>query len=199
MLRSKLQTQELEQFEQQLVAIIGKPSTLRPFVCDGSPLLCRVFIVGFNPATQMSADFWQFWKSDKGFDKRAWTDAYLRERQTTPLKPGKRRRTAMSPTRRVLDWIVKEAAPILCLETNICAPPTARALDLPAENRSTDPFDFLYATIKPDIIIAHGELAKKHLMSKNVSARLILESHFSRGWSRQRAEALGRYIKEICS
>lgn len=191
--------QGLKQFEQQLAAIIGMPSTLRPFVCEGSPLLCRVFIVGFNPATQMSADFWQFWSTDKGFDKKAWMNAYVEERRTAPLKPGRTRRTTVSPSRRVVNWILEKAAPTLCLETNIYAPPTARAIDLAAEKRSTDPIDFLYEAIRPVLIVAHGKEAVEYLVKKKVSAQFIPETHFSRGWSRQRAEELGRRIKEICS
>lgn len=61
----------LQSFESGLEAIIGRPTTLRPFVCDGSPLDCRVFIVGFNPATDSEVDFWNFWSSHRGFKQRA--------------------------------------------------------------------------------------------------------------------------------
>ena len=91
--------QEIEKFEDGLAVLIGAPTDLRPFVCDGSPLTCDVFIVGFNPATTMSADFWQFWSPGMGFDKVAWFEAYKKDRQHKPLKPGKRRRKAVSPSR----------------------------------------------------------------------------------------------------
>ena len=58
---------KLKQFESELRSLTG-PSALRPFVCDGSPLTCRVFIVGINPATSMTTDFWQFWRAGTGFD-----------------------------------------------------------------------------------------------------------------------------------
>ena len=32
----------------------------RPFVCDGNPLDCNIFIVGINPATKMEMNFENF-------------------------------------------------------------------------------------------------------------------------------------------
>lgn len=48
---------DINRFEKELVALIGRPSVLRPFVYEGSPLECEVFIVGFNPATASTLDF----------------------------------------------------------------------------------------------------------------------------------------------
>lgn len=48
----------LSEFEQELRSLIGQPTDLRPFVCEGPPLACPVFIVGYNPATEMTADWW---------------------------------------------------------------------------------------------------------------------------------------------
>jgi hypothetical protein len=48
----------LDDFERALVALIGRPTDLRPFVCEGSPLTCDVFLVGFNLATTMCRDLW---------------------------------------------------------------------------------------------------------------------------------------------
>jgi hypothetical protein len=47
---------DLREFALGLAAVIGRPSELRPFVCDGSLLDCPVFIVGYNPATRMAGD-----------------------------------------------------------------------------------------------------------------------------------------------
>ena len=185
----------LQNFEEQLRDLIGAPTDLRPFVCDGSPLACRAFIVGFNPATAMSADFWQFWRSGYGFDKAAWFSAYKIDRRDRPLKLGKTRRNATSNTRRVIDLILEEANPIRCLETNIYSAPTEQATDLPSRKRITAPFDFLIAAIKPRVIITHGADAAEHIRSKHLSARIISVSHFSRGWSKERARELGNQIK----
>src|ERR1700735_3082953 len=117
---------DLSAFESELKELIGRPSELRPFVCNGSPLECGVFIVGFNPATKMRADFWEYWRSGYGFDKEAWFKSYKEERQARPLNPGKTRRAQISNTRRVIEWIIEAASPIGCLETNIYSAATAR-------------------------------------------------------------------------
>ena len=186
----------LEIFQQGLATLIGTPTELRAFVCDGSPLGCEVFIVGFNPATSMSADFWQFWRPSKGFDKERWFEAYKEDRQVRPLKPGKTRRNSVSPTRRVMNWVLEGAAPYKCLETNIYSASTEQAVDLASERRITAPFDFLLASIKPRVIVAHGVDAVEHIRKLNIEAKVFSVSHFSRGWSREAALELGVEIKD---
>ena len=185
----------MKTFERELTALIGAPTDLRPFVCDGSPLGCEVFIVGFNPATSMSADFWQFWRSTEGFDKEAWFVAYKKDRQVRPLTPGKTRRSSVSPSRRVIDWVLEGATPYRCLETNIYSASTEQAVDLASELRITAPFDFLLANIKPRVIVAHGVDAVEHIRKMNIDAKIFSVSHFSRGWSREAALELGVKIK----
>jgi hypothetical protein len=182
-------------FENQLTEFIGKPTDLRPFVCDGSPLECEVFIVGINPATAMSADFWQFWRSGYGFDKAAWFQTYKEDRKTQPLKEGKTRRNEVSNTRRVIEWILEEATPVRCLETNIYSVPTEAAADLSSQKQVTAPLDFLLEKIKPRIIVAHGKDAVSYIQRKHLAARVIEVPHFARGWKEADARALGRQIK----
>jgi len=185
---------QLEVFQRELTALIGRPTDLRPFVCDGSPLECRAFIVGFNPASASEVDFWDFW-TPNGFDKAAWFENYLRERRDRPLKPGKTRRNPISNTRRVIEWILAEASPVKCLETNIYSAATEEAADLPARQRSTAPFDFLLKTIKPSVIVAHGNDAVAHVNAITaLGAQVISLPHLSRGWSEARARDVGRQI-----
>lgn len=189
----------MKTFEKELAVLIGAPTDLRPFVCDGSPLECDVFIVGFNPATTMSADFWQFWRSGEGFDKEAWLEAYKKDRQVRPLRQGKTRRNSVSPSRRVIDLVLEGASPYRCLETNIYSASTEQAVDLASEQRITAPFDFLLVNIKPRVIVAHGVDAVEHIRKMNVDAKVFSVSHFSRGWSRESALALGAKIKNELS
>jgi hypothetical protein len=183
--------QDINRFENELVARIGIPTDLRPFVCDGSPLTCDVFIVGFNPATSMSTDFWEFWRAGEGFDKAAWFEAYKKDRQVRPLKPGKTRRSAVSPSRRVIDWVAEGASPFRCLETNIYLAPTRKAVDLESAQRITATFDFLLSSIRPSIVVAHGIPTVEHIRKMDIDAKVFAVSHFSRGWSRQAAIELG--------
>lgn len=189
---------DLANFESSLRSLIGEPTKLRPFVCDGSPLTCTVFLVGFNPATAMSVGFWHFWNSTTGFDKASWFSQYVAERQLRPLKPGKTRRSRVSNTRRVIGWVTDAAAPVRCLETNIYAAATPAAAELAARQRVTAPFDFLLSTLKPKLIVAHGVDAQEHLRRAQVACKVISVPHFARGWSRQRATALGQQIRSTC-
>jgi len=67
----------------------------RPFICDGNPLDCEVFIVGINAATEMEKDFWTFWSDNTGFNKKEWLETYILERSLKPLKSGKTRRNKL--------------------------------------------------------------------------------------------------------
>jgi hypothetical protein len=191
---------KLDSFETELACHIGKPTELRPFVCDGSPLACQAFIVGYNPATNMEADFWHFWSQSTGFDKSAWRDEYVADRNHRPLSPGRTRRTKVSPSRRVIEWILEEAAPVKVLETNIYATPTRRKRELAPEDHDDTPFRFLVSTIKPSVIVVHGNdaISKLRLLERG-HATVIERRHFSRGWSQAAARELGRQMKEICS
>ncbi|MDY8109408.1 hypothetical protein U0C82_09675 [Fulvimarina sp. 2208YS6-2-32] len=59
----------INEFESQLTATIGRPTELRPFVCEDYLLDCEVFIVGYNPATKMDGDWWRYWKRGYGYQK----------------------------------------------------------------------------------------------------------------------------------
>lgn len=143
----------------------------------------------------MDADFWDFWRSDRGFDKPAWFDAYKEDRRSRPLKPGKTRRSAVSNSRRVIEWILADAAPIRCLETNIYAAPTDEMSDLETERRLTAAFDFLLEVIRPRLIIAHGADASRHCHQRRLEAPVLAVPHFSRGWSQKAARELGQSIQ----
>jgi len=188
-------TMTLEQFEIELRGLCAD-QTERPFICDGSPLDCEVFIVGFNPATEMCSDFWSFWDSDRGFNKQEWLDAYTSERNARQLKPGEQRRNTTSNTRRVIGWILNFLGPeVRCLETNIYSMATKKERDLPKSKRQTAIFEHLLDAIEPRVIVSHGEKARKYLETQSLQSALITERHFSRGWSELRAKALADRIK----
>lgn len=187
--------ENLSAFEGDLEAVIGRPTEMRPFVCEGSPLRCRVFIVGFNPATAMTASFWDFWRPGYGFDKAAWFREYKRERSLQPLKPGKTRRNEVSNTRRVMDWVIAAVPRYACLETNIHALPSKDKRGLLFERRETAPFRFLLERIRPAVVVAHGEDAIAETKRLSTDAGIIPVKHFSRGWSEAAARALGAQIE----
>ncbi len=188
----------LDSFAKDLGQLIGRPTDLRPFVCNGSPLACEVFIVGLNPASPMKTNFWEFWDSATGFDKERWLDVYVAERAARPLKPGKTRRNVVSNSRRVIEWMISSLGPIRCLETNIYSAASEEIRDLDRERRITAPFDFLLERIKPRVLVVHGD-AIKHVRRRSLPMTLIETKHFSRGWSRERACELASQVQEALS
>ena len=182
----------LDSFEKELRALIGRPTTLRPFVCDGSPLTCTVFLVGLNPATSLNTDFWSFWESGRGFAKARWYESYLADRADKPLKPGKKIRLKVSPTRRNIDAFVEGAGDVRVLETNIYASASADLRSLEHKDRETTPFEFLLESIRPKVIVVHGKPAIEEITRLNFPSRVIAaDSHFSRGTSKETARKLG--------
>jgi hypothetical protein len=202
----------LQHFQMALENLTGNPTDLRPFVCEGSPLNCQIFIVGFNPATELKRSFWDFWQPDYGFQKAAWLELYKQERRGKPLSPGKTRRAEVSNTRRVIEWIVAEAKPVKCLETNLYAKATIQASDLKEQERITRPFDFLLKTIRPVAILLHGKDAARHIETTFGTSletnkmqpvqvewgtlQVIAVPHLSRGWSERRAREVGQVLRE---
>jgi hypothetical protein len=135
----------LAQFREQLQHLMHEPG-LRPFVCDGSPLSCEVFIVGFNPATSMDQPFWHYWSDEAGFDKKRFMRDYLANRGLSEPE-GVRAR---------IERIVRQLPIGTALETNVCSKPTKTAAELRSNERATDIFRFLLKTIRPRLVYAHS-------------------------------------------
>lgn len=203
----------LQPFSNLLKTHLSNLQNPRPFVCDGNPLLCQVFIVGINAATEMNDDFWQFWSNENGFNKDLWIDAYIRERMLKPLAPNKTRRNKLSNTRQRIEWITEALQPIKVLETNLFVKATPTAPELKVEDRHTRTFEFLVSTIKPKVIYAHGKEVAEQLQSiygidiaKNKvnhieilgeKIKIIAMNHLSRGWSKQQCIEIGNLIKQL--
>lgn len=179
---------ELKVFEHQLRELISSDEAQRPFVCEGNPLSCRVFIVGSNAATDMGTPFWSFWRTDYGFDKTAWLEAY----EKTRLSAGKR---ALSNSRQRLNRIENVAAPLRILETNVFSSPTASERELMKTGKSTRIFEFLYEKIKPVAIISHGKLAMRELSRLNIACDPRSGRHL-RFWKYEEADELGRDLAQ---
>lgn len=135
----------LSKFRSDLTELMVKPN-LRPFLCNGSPLACTTFIVGFNPATSLDGSFWDYWNDVSGYDKPAMMRDYLKTRGLSKPK-GVRARIE-----RIVDQLPQGA----CLETNICSTPTKKMEHLDRSHRTTEIFEFLLRRLKPSLIYAHS-------------------------------------------
>jgi hypothetical protein len=191
----------LAQFERKLRQLVPETG-MRPFVCEGSPLCCKVFIVGVNPATP--GEFWKYWSTQGGFDKESWFSDYTQIRRAQ----GKR---AVTPTRGIIERVVTNTG-VPCLETNIYSVPTVRISDLPKASRSTDVFEFVLRSIRPKVVVLHGKSASLelfrifgqnpaenefHMNFRFGKVFVLCNKHFSRGWSFERADELGHRIRKL--
>jgi hypothetical protein len=156
---------DIDQFQSGLVEVIGQQSNLRPFICEGSPLDCEVFIVGYNPATAMNIDWWQYWEEGYGYRRGQWRQEYLLQREGR-----------MSKTRKRIEAIVSDLTPYRVLEANIDARPSKRKSEYPRP--VTAPFDYLLKSCNPKVIVAHGVDAVAHLESWAKTGSLIACKHF---------------------
>ena len=155
---------ELDRFSDELATLVGRPTALRPFVCEGSPLDCDVFIVGYNPATKMEGDWWRFWTPGYGYQKSAWFSEYSAQRGN------------VSKTRAKIEDIVRALAGVHVLEANIDARPSAKKSEYPKP--VTSPFDFVLSVCRPEVIIAHGTDVVAHLQGWKPNGTLIECKHF---------------------
>ena len=141
----------LKRFREGLEALMPSPDA-RPFTCTGSPLECRLFIVGLNSATQLKQDFFRrYWCDDRGFLRDVFEADYSHMRKKAGTRP------------RIEAFIegvgdqarVEGASPVPCLETNIYAAPTKKASQLKPEDKNTDIIKYLIETIQPAGIFVH--------------------------------------------
>ena len=132
----------LSDFWKRLTELVADDS-LRPFVCHSSPLDCRVFIVGFNPATTLDKPFTSYWSDETGFDKPAFMADYRRLRSIRGARPRMEAISSAFPAR-------------TCLETNICSKATAKASQLAKHDQRTEIFRFLFDAIRPDLVFVHS-------------------------------------------
>lgn len=139
-------TSKLKEFTKHL-------TDARPFLCEGSPFGCDIFLVGINPAT--STNFWNHWSTESGCDKEKWIKEYL------SLHGGK-----LKPTRKKIELFFETTSPLRVLETNIFASPSSRESALDSKLRDTHLFGYLLQTIKPKLILAHGGSVIQHLSKK---------------------------------
>lgn len=180
----------LDEFATHLAAIIGRPSFLRPFVCEGSPLACDILLVGFNPRTPMPADYWSFWREGYGFEKKTFEQAY----EVSQLADGQ---SHASNTREVMRRFAKGASDCNIVEANLYAKNSKDERALAKSDRDLRPFRFILGVIHPRVVVPFGRFAKREFAGMQVNCPVEPVKHFSRGWSYDAAEAFGAKLAVI--
>lgn len=140
-------------FEHRVRALTGSGHGIRPFVCDGFPWDCEIFLVGHNPKTDTT--FWPFWSALSGFDKTGWLNEYKRCHRT------------YSTTRRRLEIVGDALKPLRVLEANLAPVRSDEFSDLPPDSkRDRDLFDYLLSVVSPRLIVVYGSESRRHLETR---------------------------------
>jgi hypothetical protein len=147
----------LRQFRNHLQQLAGDDDRFRPFICEGSPFDCRVFLIGVNPASEVP--FWDYWHDDTGFNRACWLDQYKLLRQARPSKSGRGGRQVVSTIRQRIERFVIAAQPEQVLETNLYSLPTPSEPAVRDVRRDTKVIEFLLSEIQPDVLVLHGYTA----------------------------------------
>lgn len=157
----------LKGFADQLRKLAKPGEQLRPFVCDGSPLDCSVFIVGSNRAARLASEFWTYWDDGRGLDKARFLSEYGDYRRS-------RGKDEIAHWRHALEVLVKSCAPLRCLETNVFGvEANTRDEVLAAPTQGVNILPYLVETIKPRWIIAHGVVAGKAVSAYDGKATIV--------------------------
>lgn len=195
------------------ISKLMESDNIRPFICEGSPLNCKIFLIGINPAAKMGRSFWSFWSDITGMDRADWLNDYLEQRK----KEGKKQR--LGATRRNINRLFDRIKPqIQCLETNTYTTVTDNVEQLKKNKqaRNTSIFEFLLKTIQPSVIYIHGNEAIKSL-EKTMSKGIVIEkdkiiestfygtrvqiyatNHLSRGFSYGEVDSMSKQIINLC-
>ncbi|MBL7224349.1 MAG: hypothetical protein ISS72_10885 [Candidatus Brocadiae bacterium] len=192
----------LTEFDKRIRELTGEHVEARPFLCEGSPFGCEVFLVGINPGT--STPFWPYWRLPYGCHKQEWLRDYMSRR-------------GRKPTRIRIERIISAAAPVRCLDTNAFFRYSPNEASLRPEDRDTRVFDYLLEVLTPKVVFAHGASAIEYFerlagsalpydQFTSVSVRgmridVITGQHLGRarrGWTYERFEELGRALRQRC-
>ncbi|MDD2903918.1 MAG: hypothetical protein PHU44_15940 [Syntrophales bacterium] len=122
----------------------------RPFLCEGSPIDCKIFFIGLNPSTPIS--FWPYWSLEYGCNKKEWlSQTNLHYSYSLP------------PTRKRIERLFDILSAYRCLETNIYYMRSSELKSLPKEKRDPQFCYYLIENIAPKLIFVHGDEAIKRL------------------------------------
>lgn len=136
----------------KLESVIPRPCFQRPFVCNGLPSNCEVIVIGENPATPLSIDWWLFWNTDTGFDFDAFQMHYMEER----AKIGK----GISNTRLRLNRFRERG--VHCVETNTFCNERLDGAGVGVPNYGI--LNMLIQEMpKLRAVVAHGKIAQQYI------------------------------------
>ena len=175
----------MHNWTQMLQAVIPSPCYERPFVCDGFPDTCEVLVIGENPATPLTVDWWSFWEDTSGFDYNHFLEVYQAERRAAG-------RRSESNTRLRLNRIRSNG--LNCIETNAFR---NEGLDGTRHGISNHAVLEVLRNNMPLLkgIIAHGKDAHKYL--DNIEVPVAVKTFKLRHFRQESYKEIDRVCQEI--
>jgi hypothetical protein len=145
-------------------------------------------VIGENPSTGLSRDWWSYWDNVKGFNLRLFESVYEAERTAVAKCP-------VSNTRLRLNRLRKNG--LACLETNAFSNERADGRGAGVSNSKLLQF-FLRSLPELKAIIAHGTEAAPFLKSPNIQkgVRTYATRHF-RNESYATLDEISREIRAL--
>lgn len=190
----------LTELDHEIRRLTREHPEARPFLCEGSPIGCDIFLVGINPGTD--TPFWPYWRLPYGCHKQEWLKDYLQ------------RHGRFLQTRARIERLFEATVPVRCLETNMFFRYSPDESSLPDEDRDTSVFDYLLAAISPKVMFIHGDSAIEHMEGltgkrvrrdewtrarvAGVELDVMAGYHLRYRWSYERVDRLGIQLRERC-
>lgn len=141
----------LQQLRSTLEQHLDKDTPARPFICTGSPLDCDIMMVGYNPSRDVGLASFdaEIWDDEKGFDRERFVEFYDRAGH-------EQKSIAWNRNHLFQQNFIDEMAGYRIVETYLYSTITAKKSLLTDQQKSTQVFDALVASVKPKIIMTQN-------------------------------------------
>lgn len=180
---------------------------VRPFICSGSPLNCKIMMVGYNPAREVNLDVFDadIWDDDMGFDRESFAEHYDIASYNDDLQWNRNHIFQQN--------LIDEISNHPVIETYLYSVITAKKTLLNPQHKHTHVFDWLYGILKPVLVITQNidvikyfeREANKTLVRNTFNAIIYRDlhcvilpiSHLSKKWNDTEMYHLKEEIDEL--
>ncbi|BFM99385.1 hypothetical protein MOXK02_09440 [Moraxella sp. K02] len=180
---------------------------VRPFICSGSPLNCKIMMVGYNPAREVNLDVFDadIWNDDMGFDRESFAEHYDIASYNDDLQWNRNHIFQQN--------LIDEISNHPVIETYLYSVITAKKTLLSPQHKHTHVFDWLYSILKPVLVITQNidvikyfeREANKTLVRNTFNAIIYRDlhcvilpiSHLSKKWNDTEMYHLKAEIDEL--
>lgn len=123
---------------------------VRPFICSGSPLNCKIMMVGYNPAREVNLDVFDadIWHDDVGFDRESFAEHYDIASYNDDLQWNRNHIFQQN--------LIDEISNHPVIETYLYSVITPKKTLLSPQHKHTHVFDWLYGILKPVLVITQN-------------------------------------------